>query len=167
MVGPARIQNLSRLAQRIEDEHIPGDVVECGVYKGGTAAILARLATHSRLLRTVSLFDSFRICRPPPPPAPKPPVGSAVLPLAPAGWRASFTVPARDLSRVRIVRGLFQDSFPAVHISQIALLNIDADWYESVKLCLEAFYNAVVPRGFQSGLFISLRILANDACSDT
>ena len=55
-----------------------------------------------------------------------------------------------DLSRVRIVPGLFQDSFPAVHIPQIALLNIDADWYESVKLCLEKFYHAVVPRGFVS-----------------
>ena len=53
MLGPARIQNLSRLAQRIEDEQIPGDVVECGVYRGGSAAILARRATHSRLARTV------------------------------------------------------------------------------------------------------------------
>jgi len=30
----------------------------------------------------------------------------------------------------------------ATHIAQIALLNIDADWYESVKLCLETFYDA-------------------------
>ena len=55
-----------------------------------------------------------------------------------------------DLSRVRIVPGLFQDTFPSVRIPQIALLNIDADWYESVKLCLESFYNAVVPHGFIS-----------------
>jgi O-methyltransferase len=75
-------------------------------------------------------------------------VGS--LTPAPAEWHASSTVPAADLSRVRIVPGLFQDSFPAVHIPQIALLNINADWYESVKLCLETFYNAVVPRGFVS-----------------
>jgi len=27
MLGPERIQNLSRLAQRIEDEQIPGDVI--------------------------------------------------------------------------------------------------------------------------------------------
>jgi O-methyltransferase len=151
MVGPERIQNLSRLAQRIEDEQLPGDVVECGVYKGGTAAILARLATHSRLHRTVWLFDFFQGM---------PPATAADGPEAPS-WVGSLTSSPRrvtrllrrtgaDLSRVRIVPGLFQDTFPAVHIPQIALLNIDADWYESVKLCLETFYNAVVPRGFVS-----------------
>jgi O-methyltransferase len=38
LVSPERIHNLYVLAKRIEDEEIPGDVVECGVYKGGTAA---------------------------------------------------------------------------------------------------------------------------------
>jgi O-methyltransferase len=151
MVGPERIQNLSRLAQCIEDERIPGDVVECGVYKGGTAAILARSATRSRLARTVWLFDTFQGM---------PPATSADGPEA-ASWVGNLSYsPARvqnllrrtgaDLSRVRIVPGLFQDTFPSVHIPQIALLNIDADWYESVKLSLETFYNAVVPSGFVS-----------------
>jgi Macrocin-O-methyltransferase (TylF) len=83
------------LAQRVEDEQILGDVVECSVYKGGTAAILARLATHSRLPRTVWLFDSFPGMPPTAADGPKPPVGSGVLRLTPAGWRASLTVPAR------------------------------------------------------------------------
>jgi hypothetical protein len=151
MVGPERIQNLSRLARRIEDERIPGDVVECGVYKGGTAAILDRSATRSPLARTAWLFDTFQGM---------PPATSADGPEAPS-WVGNLSSSPRhvknllrrtgaNLSRVRIVPGLFQDTFPAVHIPQIALLNIDADWYESVKLCLETFYNAVVPRGFIS-----------------
>jgi O-methyltransferase len=151
MVGPERIQSLFRLAQRIEDEQIPGDVVECGVYKGGTAAILARSATLSRLSRTVWLFDSFEGM---------PPATAADGPEAPS-WVGSLTSSPRrvarllhrtgaDPSRVRIVPGLFQQTLPSVHIPQIALLNIDADWYESVKLCLETFYNAVVTRGFIS-----------------
>jgi O-methyltransferase len=151
MVGPARIENLSRLAQRIEDEQIPGDVVECGVYKGGTAALLARSATNSGLPRTIWLFDSFQGM---------PPATASDGPEA-ASWVGNLSSSPRrvenllcrvgaDLSRVRIVPGLFQDTFPAVDIPQIALLNIDADWYESVKLCLEKFYNAVVPRGFIS-----------------
>jgi O-methyltransferase len=151
MVGPERIQNLARLAQRIEDESIPGDVVECGVYKGGTAAILARSATHSPLARTVWLFDTFQGM---------PPASAADGPEA-ANWVGNLSSsPARvenllrrtgaDVARVHIVSGLFQDTFPSLRIPQIALLNIDADWYESVKLCLETFYNAVVPRGFIS-----------------
>jgi O-methyltransferase len=151
MVGPQRIQNLARLAQRIEDERIPGDVVECGVYKGGTAAILARSATHSALARTVWLFDTFQGM---------PPASAADGPEA-ASWVGNLSSsPARvenllrrtgaDLARVRIVPGLFQDTFLSLRVPQIALLNIDADWYESVKLCLETFYNAVVPRGYIS-----------------
>jgi O-methyltransferase len=53
-----------------------------------------------------------------------------------------------DLNRVKIIQGFFEDSFPKVQIPQIALFNIDADWYESVKLCLEKFYDSVVQDGF-------------------
>jgi O-methyltransferase len=151
LVGLERVQNLCRLAQRIEDEKIPGDVVECGVYNGGTAAILARIATHSRMGRTVWLFDSFQ---------------GMPQTTEPDGIEASEYVgkvlgsaeqvqellqrTGADLRRVRIVSGLFQDTFPSTPIPQIALLNIDADWYESVKLCFEKFYDSVVARGFVS-----------------
>ena len=151
MVTPDRIQSLARLAQRLEDEQIPGDIVECGVYKGGTAALLARTATHSSLPRTVWLFDVFRGM---------PPATAADGPGA-ADWVGNLKSSTRrverllrrtgaDLSRIRIVPGLFQQTFASVRIPQIALLNLDADWYESVKLCLETFYDSVAPRGFIS-----------------
>lgn len=54
------------------------------------------------------------------------------------------------MSRVRIIPGWFADTLPTVSTSQVALLNIDADRYESVKLCLETFYDRVVPGGFIS-----------------
>ena len=47
LVGPERIHNLYVLAKRIEEEKIPGDVIECGVCNGGTAALLAQFATRS------------------------------------------------------------------------------------------------------------------------
>jgi O-methyltransferase len=46
------------------------------------------------------------------------------------------------------MKGWFHKTFPMANISKIALLHIDADWYESVRLSLETFYNAVVPSGF-------------------
>jgi O-methyltransferase len=151
LVGPARIQNLTRLAQRLEDERIPGDVVECGVFRGGTAAILARSATHSPLPRTVWLFDIFQ-GMPPATPVDGPEADSWVgnLVSSPARVEKLLRRTGADLSRVRIVPGLFQDTLPSVRIPQIALLNIDADWYESVKLCFDTFYDAVAPRGFIS-----------------
>jgi len=151
MLGPERIQNLSRLAQRIEDEQIPGDVVECGVYRGGSAAILARRATHSRLGRTVWLFDTFQ-GMPPATASDRPEADSWVgnLRSSPRRVERLLRRTGADVSRVRIVPGLFQDTFRATHIREIALLNIDADSYQSVKLCLETFYDAVARGGIVS-----------------
>jgi O-methyltransferase len=151
LVGPERIQSLFRLALRIERERVPGDVIECGVCNGGTAAILARSASHSRLNRTVWLLDSFQgmpETTPADGEAAKAHIGKEVG--NPAQVREVLRLVGADMNRVRIVQGWFQDTFPSVSPSQIALLNIDADWYESVKLCLETFYDRVVPGGFIS-----------------
>ena len=151
MIDAVRAGNLLRLAQRIEEEQIPGDVVECGVYRGGSAATIARVATHSRMNRTVWLFDSFQGM---------PPVTEAdgtgaedwvgALSYDPRKVEKLLRRTGSDLSRVRIVKGFFADTFPEVDIPQIALLNVDSDWYESVKICFEKFYDAVAPGGFVS-----------------
>jgi O-methyltransferase len=151
LVGPERIHSLYALARRIEKEKIPGDVIECGVCNGGTAAILAHFATRSRFNRTVWLLDSFQGM-------PETTLEDGDLAKTHVGKEVGD--PARvkkvlgdvgaDMSRVRILPGWFRDTFPAVSASEIALLNIDADWYESVKLCLETFYDRVVPGGFVS-----------------
>lgn len=151
MLTPARIESLKDLAHRIDEEGIPGDFVECGVYKGGSAALVARVATRSSFQRNAWLFDVFQGM---------PPATSADGPEA-VDWEGGLlSSPEKvsrllrrvgvDMDRVHIVPGLFQDTFPTVHIQQIAFLNIDADWYESVKLCLETFYDAVAPGGFVS-----------------
>lgn len=158
LVGPERVQNLCRLAKRLEREEIPGDVLECGVCNGGTSAVLAKFASQSRFKRTVWLFDSFQGM-----PNTTPEDGAGI-----DGHTAEQHIgqevgdPARvaevlqkvgaDLRRVRIMPGWFRDTFPvaSAEIRQIGLLNIDADWYRSVKLCLETFYDRVAPGGFVS-----------------
>jgi O-methyltransferase len=151
LVKPERIHNLFVLARRIESEKVPGDVVECGVYKGGTAAVLARFATRSKMGRTVWLFDSFQGM----PPttevdgeAAREWVGK--LATTPDDVREVLKRSGARLDRVRVVPGFFQQTFESVSIPRIALLNLDCDWYESVKLCLHKFYDAVVPGGFIS-----------------
>lgn len=151
LVSPERIHSLYVLAQRIEEEEVPGDVIECGVYKGGTAALLARVATRSKMDRTIWLFDSFQGM---------PPTtdvdGNAAnewigkLASSPDTVRHVLKRGGADLKRVRIVPGLFQETFKKVQIPRIALLNLDCDWYESVKLCVHKFYDSVVPGGFVS-----------------
>jgi hypothetical protein len=154
--SPERINNLYRLARRIEVERIPGDVIECGVCNGGTAAVLARFASRSRMGRTVWLFDSFQGM----PNVTKKDGSSIDGETAESHMGKEVGDPARvnevlrkvraNRKRVRIVPGWFQETLPTFNAKGIALLNIDADWYESVKLCLETFYDRVVTGGFVS-----------------
>ena len=151
LVNRERIHNLYVLAQRIEEERVPGDVIECGVYQGGTAAILANAASKSKMGRTVWLFDSFQGM-----PATTEVDGGAAkewigkLAASPDLVRYVLKRSGADLNRVRIVPGLFEETFETIDIPQIALLNLDCDWYESVRLCLHKFYDCVVPGGFVS-----------------
>jgi Macrocin-O-methyltransferase (TylF) len=151
LVGHDRIRSMYDLARRIESENIPGDVVECGVCNGGTAAIMGHFATRSQLGRTLWLLDSFEGM--PETTAEdgeraRPHIGKEVGDISRV--RAVLGKVDADMARVRIVKGWFQETFPRLDISQIALLNIDADWYASVRLCLDTFYDRVSRGGFIS-----------------
>jgi hypothetical protein len=51
---------------------------------------------------------------------------------------------------VHLVRGWFEQTIPSAtpSLGPIALLHLDCDWYESVKLCLDRLYDRVVDGGF-------------------
>ncbi len=133
----------------------PGSIVECGTWRGGMIAGIADVLGSKR---TYYLFDSFEGL----PPA-KEVDGPAALawqfdtsgPEYYDNCRASeedakvaMTMsPAMDY---QIVKGWFDDTAPraAAHMtSPIALLRIDADWYDSTKCILVNLAPCVVPGG--------------------
>jgi O-methyltransferase len=144
-----RLVALYKLSEEINQRSLPGDIVECGVYNGGSAAIMASLYQKSPVSRNVWLFDSFEGL-------PKPTDKDGDEAPEYEGWCHGDLSKVEEVlrklhipeSRVRIVKGWFQDTFPKVEIPKIAILHIDADWYESVKLCLEKFYDSVQPGGY-------------------
>lgn len=146
---PPRLAALCRLSREIDKRSVRGDIVECGVYNGGSAAVLASICTRSPLNRRIWLFDSFEGL-------PQPTLKNGDKAPEYASWCHGDLSKVREIlqklsipeARVSIVKGWFQETFPAVQIPEIALLHIDADWYESVKLCLENFYDCVRPGGF-------------------
>lgn len=151
LVGYERVRSLYQLTRLADHGHIPGDFVECGVFNGGTAAVLAYSAAHSKYTRTTWLFDSFAGM-----PDTTHEDGEAANEYV-GGVIGSIGKVNQVLGRVgakvdkvKIVKGWFQDTFPQHKIAKIAILNIDADWYESVKLCLETYYDSIVPGGFIS-----------------
>ena len=43
----------------LQTQHIPGNIVECGVYRGGTATMLANLTADKTPYKKLLLFDTF------------------------------------------------------------------------------------------------------------
>jgi O-methyltransferase len=160
MVPERSLLQLGRYARWTLAQGVPGDFVECGVWRGGSALLVADLLRRQRAeARKVWLFDSFEGHRPP-----------EEIDGAPAqAYLAKTDSPeyfdncrvavedveqsARDLGLERyteIVKGWFDESLPATRerIGPIALLRIDCDWYASVRTCLEQLYDQVSQGGY-------------------
>jgi O-methyltransferase len=148
MITPAGLADLWRLTRRIEQRRIGGAIVQCGVWRGGSAALMAHASRASA--RRVWLFDSFEGF---PSPGPEDGANGGIA----AGDWAAPAADAReamrrlgvDAARVSIVPGWFEATLAraAPSIGPIAILSIDTVLYASVKLCLETLYDQVVAGG--------------------
>jgi O-methyltransferase len=129
-------------------------LVECGVWNGGSAALMAVACCQDPTWyrrRTLWLFDSFQGL---PPPGEHD--GACAASSFTDGWCKGsidqvtkiFAKLGVPLQNVRIVPGWFETTIPAAEVAEIAVLHIDADWYSSVKLVLDRFYDRVVSGGF-------------------
>jgi O-methyltransferase len=133
-----RLFSLWNLLQDVNARGIPGDVVECGSYKGGSSAVLrAAMGSHRKLW----IYDSFQGM-----PATEETDGEEAK-----AWvgkcsaseeevveilRATGAIPGEYIVR----QGWYQETFQQGLPDKIALLHCDADWYRSVTLVLDTFY---------------------------
>lgn len=163
MVGYPRLSNVYDIALKLEKDRLPGAFVECGVWKGGCAGIMAKIAESFGSTRKLWLFDSFEGL---PQPTEKDgflggqfqqidlagklvSIGECVGPLEEV-QKLFFEKLKISKDRVLFKKGWFQETLPGSRqeVGKIALLRIDADWYESTRCCLEHLYDQVVPGGF-------------------
>ena len=160
MVRDGALRDLALQVRAVLAYGIRGDFVECGVWRGGAAFLVADCLRKAGIHdRRVWLFDSFEGL-----PAPQPIDGRAVAEYAEnpnSRWyfnncEASLEhvqQAAADLglnAHVRFVKGWFDQSLPAHRhsIGPISLLRLDCDLYESVRCCLDNLYDLVSPNGF-------------------
>ena len=140
-----RIKSLINLSLYLNSQRIEGDFVECGTYKGGTAAVLSKYMGPQRHLY---LYDSFEGL---PPPSDKDGAEAAKFVgecRATVGdVREAMKLVSTGDSRYTIIEGWFEQSFHKGLPNKVALLHCDADWYNSVTLVLETFYPLVVEGG--------------------
>ena len=123
---------------------LPGDIAEVGVYRGGSAKLIASLKGD----KTLHLFDTFKGL---------PAVRADVDTHKEADFNdTSLEVVQRYLSRysgLLFYQGFFPDSARELSktATRFSLVHLDVDIYESTKAGLEFFY----PRMVAGGIIIS------------
>lgn len=185
MTDAHAIMNLLFAVQYVVGNRIPGDIVECGVARGGSMMAAAHALRHlGDESRTLYLYDLFY---------PGMPRGGAhdftsanvnataafesagILydPGAAATIRET-AAEVRDLmrstgypeSKVRLVVGRVEDTIPAVIPDRIAILRLDTDLYESTRHELTHLFPRLSPGGVlivdDYGAFLGARKATDD-----
>jgi O-methyltransferase len=156
-----RVAAVCAATEHVVAAGIPGSVVECGVWRGGSmmavALTLQRLGAADRDLH---LFDTFAgMTRPTD--EDRDFAGRPVM----AGWlhhqtgppdpcavpleevREALLATGYDPERLHFVEGPVEQTLPAAAPDRIALLRLDTDWYESTRHELAHLYPRLAPGG--------------------
>lgn len=153
MIGRQRLDHLQGCVTTLLAEGVPGDLMECGVWRGGACLLMkAILDLSGDQGRNVWLADSFAGL--PPPARPE----DEGLDLSRGNFPAlavsqdrverAFAEFGLLDARVRFLPGFFADTLAGCPVETLALLRLDGDLYSSTIQVLEALYDRVAPGGF-------------------
>ena len=146
--------------QYILRANVPGDIVECGVWRGGSMMIAALTALAlGDTSRHLFLFDTFE--GHPEPDKDRDGPGfhhewqTRRINDRASDWaRASLEDVRRNMEstgypmdKITFVKGLVQDTIPTNAPDQIALLRLDTDWYNSTACELKYLYPRLSDHG--------------------
>jgi O-methyltransferase len=155
MIGMQRLTSLQRCVETVLAEDVPGDLVECGVWRGGASMLMrAVLAASGDETRSVWLCDSFAGV--PPPDAAnytadkgdRLHLAAPILAVSEQDVKANFQRYRLLDDKVRFLPGWFKDTLHDAPIEQIAVLRLDGDLYESTIQALDGLYERLSPGGF-------------------
>jgi O-methyltransferase len=160
---PERIYALIRAVEYLAVNGIDGDIVECGVWRGGSIMVVARtLLALGHADRVLWLYDTFAGMTAPGPED----VDVNGTPALEEFTRRrisghSSTWAAADLADVqanlhatgypvanlRFIEGPVERTIPSVVPDAVSLLRLDTDWYASTRHELEHLYSRLVNGG--------------------
>ncbi len=165
MTSPDRLLALIQAVEYIVDHNIEGDIVECGVWRGGSMMAVAKtLTAKGSFQRNLRLFDTFE-GMPPAAAVDRDLRGNTASQLlseenpetskvwAIAGLEEvvrNLTATAYPPSNIHYVKGKVEETIPANAPDSIAILRLDTDWYSSTKHELIHLF----PRLVQGGVLI-------------
>lgn len=164
MTSYERMYALFKATQYICEAGIPGHIVECGVWRGGSMMLVAHTLLRRGVVdRDLHLFDTYEGL-------PKPDEdldvdiwGNRAI----DGWiakrtrddashwaeaseeevRSNLFATGYPQSRLHFVKGMVEETIPLHAPEQIALLRLDTDWYQSTKHEMEYLYERISLHG--------------------
>lgn len=163
MTSVERMYALWQAVRYVVAAPVPGDIVECGVWRGGSSMLAAlTLLQAGDTDRGVHLFDTFAGMSEPTErdidisgarmsdqwelhrdDAESPILARAGL----ADVRANMRRTGFPEQRLTFVRGRVEDTVPGRAPGRIAVLRLDTDWYESTRHELEHLWDRLAPGG--------------------
>ncbi len=156
-----RMTALVNAVTYVSQNHIPGDIAECGVWRGGSMMTVAlTLMALGDKTRELYLYDTFEGMSAPTEHDKSRDGVSAdeQLKNEPKGtgvWcyaglddvRANILSTGYPEEKVHLVKGKVEDTIPATLPSLLSLLRLDTDWYESTKHELTHLYPLLTANG--------------------
>ncbi len=161
MTSPERLNAFVLATRHIVKHKIPGDIVECGVWRGGSMQACAKtLLSLGETDRDLHLFDTYEGMTSPTEEDLRRDGRPARELLDAQGkdrpiWavasledvRAGFEQVPYPKERIHYVRGKVEDTVPEQAPEQISILRLDTDWYASTKHELTHLYGRLVSGG--------------------
>ena len=168
MTSIERLYALYKAVEYVAKSRVPGDLLECGAWRGGSMMLVAHtLKALGDRQRRIYLFDTFEG-------HPKPDAEFDVdLWGNPAiadwrkyrrsdetsGWayvsidevRANMVSTGYPMDNVVLVKGMVERTAATSTPERLALLRLDTDWYESTRVALDVMY----PRLSDNGVLIA------------
>jgi O-methyltransferase len=162
MTSRERVYSLISSVEYIVKNDIPGAIVECGVWKGGSSmACLLTLKHLNANDRDIYLYDTFAGM---PEPTSKDGLEEHAIynslkdKSGNSSWCRSLENEVYSnlekcnypMSKIKLVKGLVEETIPAESPEKIAILRLDTDWYSSTFHELTHLY----PKLQKSGILI-------------
>jgi len=155
MASVARIAALLDAVGYLSRNAIPGDMAECGVWRGGSMmAVALALLARNDTTRSLYLYDTFEGMVPAGDVDRSYDGKSAESQREPQWCHAGLDDVRRNLlstgypsDRIHFVKGRVEATIPGVIPEQLSLLRLDTDWYESTKHELAHLFPRLSDRG--------------------
>lgn len=160
LTSPDRIMGLCDGVRYIVRSGVPGAIVECGVWRGGSIMAIARTLLELGVTdREIFMYDTFdRMPEPEPGDVDlggrsvaeaieKADQNPALAYLPFDEVRSLIEGTGYPAERLHFVRGLVEETIPAQAPAVIALCRLDTDWYRSTAHEMEHLYPRIANGG--------------------